>query len=253
MPSANVLTGYGPPEMLRWQEVHPLQPAAGQIRLRVRAAGVGPTDLAIRRGNLTRSRAFTGRRPRVRGSRRHRRARRRYRQRRHGRRRGRRLAAPPRRLRRVRARVRLDNQAARGELCPSRSTPASVEAAVGVLGQLGIVGGETLLILGGAGSVGIIATQLAVLRKTNVVAAANERDHHLLRELGEPQALSTEPDRAPRAVEEGMALLATGSLQMSIDTSSCYNRPPTRTDCSRAAKRTTRSYSSHREPPLTDR
>jgi hypothetical protein len=52
VPGANVLTGYGPPEMLRWQEVHPLQPAAGQIRLRVRAAGVGPTDLEIRRGNL---------------------------------------------------------------------------------------------------------------------------------------------------------------------------------------------------------
>jgi NADPH:quinone reductase-like Zn-dependent oxidoreductase len=47
-----VLTGYGRPEMLRWQEVAPLHPAAGQIRLRVRAAGVGPTDLAIRRGNL---------------------------------------------------------------------------------------------------------------------------------------------------------------------------------------------------------
>src|SRR4051794_19969072 len=52
VPRANVLTGYGRPEMLRWQEVAPLHPAAGQIRLRVRAAGVGPTDLAIRRGNL---------------------------------------------------------------------------------------------------------------------------------------------------------------------------------------------------------
>src|SRR3954449_9669166 len=38
--------------MLHWQEVQPLHPDAGQIRLRVRAAGVGPTDLAIRRGNL---------------------------------------------------------------------------------------------------------------------------------------------------------------------------------------------------------
>jgi len=52
VPSASVLTGYGPPEVLRWREVRPLEPAAGQIRLRVRAAGVGPADLAIRRGNL---------------------------------------------------------------------------------------------------------------------------------------------------------------------------------------------------------
>ena len=52
MPSASVLTGYGPPEMLRWQEVRLPQPAGGQIRLRVRAAGVGPTDLAIRGGHL---------------------------------------------------------------------------------------------------------------------------------------------------------------------------------------------------------
>src|SRR5436189_952420 len=52
MPSANVLTGYGPPETLRWQKVRPAEPAAGQIRMRVRAAGVGPTDLEIRRGNL---------------------------------------------------------------------------------------------------------------------------------------------------------------------------------------------------------
>src|ERR1700750_45672 len=40
--------------------------------------------------------------------------------------------------------------------------PASVEAAVGVLRQLGVASGETLLILGAAGSVGIIATQLAI-------------------------------------------------------------------------------------------
>src|SRR3954471_14810446 len=52
MRSANVLTGYGPPETLRWQKVRPAEPAAGQIRMRVRAAGVGPTDLEIRRGNL---------------------------------------------------------------------------------------------------------------------------------------------------------------------------------------------------------
>jgi NADPH:quinone reductase-like Zn-dependent oxidoreductase len=272
VPGANVLTGYGPPEMLRWQEVHPLQPAAGQIRLRVRAAGVGPTDLEIRRGNLNEVYAL----------------------------------APDAVLGFEAAGVidalgdGVDSGVTVGDevaawlpglggygeyalastwtikppevsFVQAAALPASVEAAVGVLDQLRIVGGETLLILGGAGSVGIIATQLAVSRKANVIAAANPRDHHLLRELGatpvpygdglvnqvreitprvdavmdaagrgalpaaielaggtdrvitlsDPRAqelgvrLSTPtPDRAPRAVDEGMALLATGSLQM---------------------------------------
>jgi len=142
---------------------------------------------------------------------------------------------------------------------------------VGVLEQLGIVEGERLLILGGAGSVGILATQLGVLRNATVIAAASPRDHDLLRELGaipvaygerlveqvgeitphvdavidaagrgalpaaiqlaggpervitlsDPRAQelgvrlsAPTPDRAPRAVDEGMALLATGGLRM---------------------------------------
>jgi NADPH:quinone reductase-like Zn-dependent oxidoreductase len=149
--------------------------------------------------------------------------------------------------------------------------PASVEAAVGVLDQLGVARGETLLILGGAGSVGIIATQLAVSRNATVIAAASPRDHDLLRELGatpvaygerlvaqvreitphvdavmdaagrgslpaaielaggrervitlsDPRAQqlgvrlsAPTPDRAPRAVDDGMVLLAAGALRM---------------------------------------
>jgi NADPH:quinone reductase-like Zn-dependent oxidoreductase len=42
--------------------------------------------------------------------------------------------------------------------------PSSAEAAAGVLRQLDIKSGETLLLFGGGGSVGIIATQLAVPR-----------------------------------------------------------------------------------------
>jgi NADPH:quinone reductase-like Zn-dependent oxidoreductase len=62
--------------------------------------------------------------------------------------------------------------------------PASAEAAVGTLKQLGVSRGETLLILGGAGSVGMIATQLAVSRGATVVGAAAPRDHDLVRGLG---------------------------------------------------------------------
>lgn len=184
MPSASVLTGYGPPEMLRWQEVRPLEPAARQIRMRVRAAGVGPTDLAIRRGNLKEVFAL----------------------------------APDAVLGFEAAGVvdalgdGVDDVAVGEEVAAwlpglggygeyalasawtikppgvsfveAAALPASVEAAVGVLGQLGIVQGETLLILGGAGSVGIIATQLAVSCKATVIAVANPRDHELMRELG---------------------------------------------------------------------
>src|SRR6476661_787151 len=48
--------------------------------------------------------------------------------------------------------------------------PASVEAAVGVLRQLDVAEGETLLVLGAGGSVGIIATQLAVRQGLKVIA-----------------------------------------------------------------------------------
>ena len=62
--------------------------------------------------------------------------------------------------------------------------PASAEAAAGVLGQLNVTSGETLLLFGGGGSVGIIATQLAVAQGINVISAVGEHDDALARELG---------------------------------------------------------------------
>lgn len=62
--------------------------------------------------------------------------------------------------------------------------PASVEAAVGVLRQLGVARNETLLILGAGGSVGIIATQLAIKQGLKVIGAVGPRDESLIRELG---------------------------------------------------------------------
>src|SRR4029077_15137282 len=62
--------------------------------------------------------------------------------------------------------------------------PSSAEAAVGTLDHLPITGGETLLVLGAAGSVGMVATQLAVARGATVVGAAAPRDHELVRDLG---------------------------------------------------------------------
>jgi NADPH:quinone reductase-like Zn-dependent oxidoreductase len=62
--------------------------------------------------------------------------------------------------------------------------PSSAEAAVGVLRQLNVKSGETLLLFGGGGSVGIIATQLAVAQGVTVISAVGEHDEALARELG---------------------------------------------------------------------
>jgi len=52
MPNAVVMTGYGPPEVLKWAEVPLAEPGEGQIRITVKAAGISPTDLALRAGYL---------------------------------------------------------------------------------------------------------------------------------------------------------------------------------------------------------
>src|ERR1700733_1735858 len=52
MPNAIVMTGYGPPEVLEWAQVPLQEPGEGQIRIKVKAAGISPTDLALRAGYL---------------------------------------------------------------------------------------------------------------------------------------------------------------------------------------------------------
>jgi NADPH:quinone reductase-like Zn-dependent oxidoreductase len=49
---AAVMSGYGGPEVLTLSTVDVPEPGPGQIRVAVRFAGVGPTDLAIRAGRL---------------------------------------------------------------------------------------------------------------------------------------------------------------------------------------------------------
>jgi NADPH:quinone reductase-like Zn-dependent oxidoreductase len=62
--------------------------------------------------------------------------------------------------------------------------PSSGEAAVGILKQLHIASGETLLVLGGGGSVGIIAIQLAVAKGLKVISANGPVDDDFVRRLG---------------------------------------------------------------------
>src|SRR5260370_40911313 len=52
MPDASVRTRYGQADVLAWSPVAIPEPGPGQIRIRVHAAGISPTDLKIRRGDL---------------------------------------------------------------------------------------------------------------------------------------------------------------------------------------------------------
>jgi NADPH:quinone reductase-like Zn-dependent oxidoreductase len=184
MPNAVVMTGYGPPEVLSWAAVPLPEPGEGQIRVKVEAAGISPTDLALRAGYLKDA-----------------------------------IPLPANAVLGFEAAGTVDAvgpgvtgtslgdgvTALLFELggyaeytvasiwarkpdtvswTDAAALPSSAEAAVGVLRQLNITSGETLLLFGGGGSVGIIATQLAVARGVTVISAVGEQDETLARELG---------------------------------------------------------------------
>ena len=184
MPSAIVMTGYGPPEVLEWAGVPLTEPGEGQIRIKVKAAGISPTDLALRAGYLKAD-----------------------------------IPLPPNAVLGFEASGTVDavgpgvTGASPGDAVTAllftlggyaeyatasiwtrkpdavswtdaAALPSSAEAAVGVLRQLNVKSGETLLLFGGGGSVGIIATQLAVAQGVTVISAVGEHDDTLARELG---------------------------------------------------------------------
>ena len=184
MPSACVLTEYGAPDVLEWRDVPLPEPSEGQIRIKTRVSGVGPTDLKIRRGDL--NGVFPLPEPAVLGFE---------------------TAGTVDAVGRGVTGVAVGDEVAAwlpslggyGEYAlaaawtpkppqvswnDAGALPTSVEAAVGVLRQLDVAEGETLLILGAAGSVGIIATQLAIRQGLKVVGAVGARDVALTKELG---------------------------------------------------------------------
>jgi NADPH:quinone reductase-like Zn-dependent oxidoreductase len=184
MPSAVVMTGYGPPEVLKWAQVPMTEPGQGQIRIRVMAAGISPTDLALRAGYLKDA-----------------------------------IPLPPNAVLGFEAAGIVDavgsgvagtsvgdavaallfsiggyaeyatasiwtHKPDNVSWIDAAALPSSAEAAIGVLRQLDVKNGETLLLFGGGGSVGIIATQLAVAWGIKVISAVGEHDETLARELG---------------------------------------------------------------------
>src|SRR5579863_10557033 len=183
MPNAIVMTGYGPPEVLKWAQVPLPEPAAGQIRIKVKAAGISPTDLALRAGYLKEiplpGNAVLGFEaagtvdaagPGVTGTSV-----------------GDSVAALLFGLGGYAEYAVASIWTRKPESVSwtdAAALPSSGEAAAGVLRQLNVTSGETLLLFGGGGSVGIIATQLAVARGLTVISAVGEHDETLARALG---------------------------------------------------------------------
>ncbi|HEY2651124.1 MAG TPA: alcohol dehydrogenase catalytic domain-containing protein, partial [Solirubrobacteraceae bacterium] len=170
--------------MLRWKNVSRPEPSDRQILIKVHVSGVGPTDLKIRRGDL--NGVFPLPEPAVLGFE---------------------TAGTVEAVGREVDDVTVGDEvvawlpslggygeyalAAAWTLKPPEvswkdagALPASAEAAVGVLRQLAVAEGETVLILGAGGSVGVIATQLAVRQGLRVIGAVGARDEALTRELG---------------------------------------------------------------------
>ena len=90
------------------------------------------------------------------------------------------------------------------------------------LQEAGVEPGETLLVHGGAGSVGQIAVQLAVRAGATVIATAGERNHEVLRELG-ATPVTYGPgllDRVRAAAPDGVAAaIDTVGTDEAVDTS----------------------------------
>jgi NADPH:quinone reductase-like Zn-dependent oxidoreductase len=183
MPNAIVMTGYGPPEVLKWAGVPLPEPGNGQIRIKVKAAGISPTDLALRAGYLKAiplpADAVLGFEaagtvdavgPDVTGTSI-----------------GDAVTALLLSLGGYAEYTVASIWARKPDAVSwidAAALPSSAEAAERVLRQLNVTSGETLLLFGGGGSVGIIATQLAVARGVKVISAVGEHDETLARELG---------------------------------------------------------------------
>ena len=185
MTRAVIATGYGPPTVLQPGDVEIGDPGPAQIRVAVEFAGVGPTDLAIRAGYLREvyplqpggvlgfeaagtveavgadvadtspgDEVAVFLNPTLGG-----------------------YAELVRADFWVRKPASVDWEAA-------AALPASAEAAIRVLNQLAVRTGETLLLLGGAGSVGTIATQIAVAQGIEVISAVRPGDFAAAETLG---------------------------------------------------------------------
>ncbi len=236
---AVVFEEFGGPEVLRTQDVAEPHAGPGEVRVRVRAAGVNPMDFKIRRGwaqgfmNTT----FP--------------------------------ATPGLEVAGVVDEVGEGAEYAVGDEVVGWSTtgayaehavvgnvaikPAGVswEQAVGlpvagetaqrVLGELQLKEGETLLLHGAAGGVGSIAVQLAKAAGATVIGTASAANHDFLREIGAiPVAygeglLERVREAAPQGVDAVFDAAGQGGLEESIELRGGTDRIVTIADMNAAA------------------
>ncbi|QSX76150.1 NADP-dependent oxidoreductase [Lysobacter arenosi] len=211
---AVVFDSYGPPDVLRMAELPLPQPARGEVRVRVRAAGVQPADCSTRSGWFAH--------------------------------RGIGQAPFPRQLGNEFAGVvehvgaDVEGLVAGDEVLGWTTASAYAEAVVvpadqlvakpimmtwAVAGSLSasgqtahtavqaldIVPGDTVLVHGAAGGVGTIAVQLARLRGARVIGTASRENHDYLRSLG------AEPVVYGPGLAERVRELAPGGVQAALD------------------------------------
>jgi NADPH:quinone reductase-like Zn-dependent oxidoreductase len=171
---------FGGPEVLELVDLPDPEPAPGQIRVAVRAAGVNPIDWKVRSG------AMGGDLPR---------------------RTGQEVAGVVDKLgdgvRGVEVGEAVCGGAAGGggaaelallenfarvpaslDFAGAAALPVAVETAMRTLDALGVSSGQTVVINGASGGVGIAAVQFARSRGARVIGTASEANHDYLREFG---------------------------------------------------------------------
>jgi NADPH:quinone reductase-like Zn-dependent oxidoreductase len=200
-------TQFGGPEVLELVELPDPEPGPGQIRVAVRAAGVNPIDWKVRSG------AMGGDLPK---------------------RTGQEVAGVVDKLGDgvdgVEVGEAVFGGAAGGggaaelallenyarvprslDFAGAAALPVAVETAVRTLDALGVTGGQTVLINGASGSVGIAAVQFARARGARVIGTASEANHDYLREF------EAEPTTYGDGLVERVRALAGDGVDRALD------------------------------------
>jgi NADPH:quinone reductase-like Zn-dependent oxidoreductase len=183
MARAITYTRFGTPDVLHWGDVSSPTPGGGQVLVQVKAASVNPLDAKIRRGEM--EQVFPTSLPAIPGTD---------------------VAGVVACVGEGMDAVSVGDEvlgtavggayaelALVEQLVPkpealswelAAALPLVGEAAVRAMRHLNVGDGQTLLILGAAGSVGALVTQLATARGVTVIGAVDERDDDRLRALG---------------------------------------------------------------------
>src|ERR1700759_1982402 len=198
---------FGGPDVLEIVELPDPHPAAGQVRVRVRAAGINPIDWKVRSG------AMGGDLPQTTG---------------------REVAGVVDEVGEGvtdvevgdevfgfadggggAAELALSSESARIppslDFAQAAALPVAVETAVRTLDALGVGSGTTVLINGAAGGVGSAAGQIARPRGARVIGTASEQNHESLRSLG------AEPTTYGDGLEQRVRELAPDGVDAALD------------------------------------